>query len=140
MSQQDTSPMSNPVQSEEMGEASQNNSRIAVAGGILGALAASSCCVLPLALTLLGVSGAWMANLRALAAYQPYFIGVAILALSYGFYQVYWKPKVACAVGDACARPMNNRLVKSGLWLGTFIMLTALTFPYWFPHIVAYLP
>ena len=37
----------------------------AAAGGILGALAASSCCILPLALFMLGISGAWIGNLTA---------------------------------------------------------------------------
>jgi mercuric ion transport protein len=41
------------------------------AGGILAALGASSCCVLPFALFTLGVSGAWISNLTALAPYQP---------------------------------------------------------------------
>ena len=41
----------------------------AAAGGMLGALAASSCCILPLALFTLGISGAWIANLTALAPY-----------------------------------------------------------------------
>ena len=118
----------------------QNRSRFAVTGGILGSLGISSCCLLPLLLTLFGISGAWMGNLRVLASYQPYFIGVALLALGYGFYLVYWKPSVACADGDACSRPMNNTLVKSGLWLGSLIALTSVSFSYWFPFIVPYLP
>jgi mercuric ion transport protein len=36
--------------------------QLMAAGGLLGALAASSCCVLPLALFALGVSGAWIGN------------------------------------------------------------------------------
>ncbi|MGH8614610.1 MAG: mercuric transporter MerT family protein, partial [Gammaproteobacteria bacterium] len=40
-------------------------------GGILAAIAASSCCVLPLVLFTLGISGAWISNLTALAPYQP---------------------------------------------------------------------
>src|SRR5215467_13430664 len=40
---------------------------LAAAGGILGALAASSCCIVPLALFTLGTSGAWIGNLTALA-------------------------------------------------------------------------
>ena len=40
---------------------------LAAAGGILGALAASSCCILPLALFMLGISGAWIGNLTTLA-------------------------------------------------------------------------
>ena len=47
---------------------------LVAAGGILGALAASSCCILPLVLFGLGVSGAWIGNLTWLAPYQPYFI------------------------------------------------------------------
>src|SRR5712692_8846532 len=35
------------------------------AGGVLGALAASSCCILPLVLFGLGVSGAWIGNFTA---------------------------------------------------------------------------
>ena len=108
-------------------------------GGIVAAIGAASCCVLPLALTLLGVSGAWMANLRTLSPYQPYFIGLAVLAIGYGFYQVYWR-QPACEDGDACARPLPNRLVKTALWSGAVIVAIAATFPVWFPVIVPYLP
>lgn len=118
----------------------QGKQRLLVAGGIMGALAASSCCVVPLVLTLFGVSGAWMANLRALAPYQPYFMVLATAAIGYGFYQVYWKPQQACADDAACARPLPNRLVKSGLWIGTALVLASLSFPVWFPIIVPYLP
>jgi mercuric ion transport protein len=57
-----------------------------VAGGLLGALAASSCCILPLALFVLGVSGAWIANLTQLAPYQPCFIAATIAFLGYGYW------------------------------------------------------
>jgi mercuric ion transport protein len=109
------------------------------AGGILGAVGATSCCVLPLALTLLGVSGAWMANLRALAPFQPYFIALAVAAMGYGFYRVY-RPRVACTEGDACAKPLPNTVVKTGLWTGATIVAIAASFPAWFPIILPYLP
>ncbi len=50
----------------------RHQQRLAVAGGFLGALAASSCCILPLVLFSLGVSGAWIGNFTQLAPYQPY--------------------------------------------------------------------
>ena len=110
-------------------------------GGILGALAASSCCILPLVLTIAGLSGAWMANLRALAPYQPIFIAMTIAILGYGFYLVYWKPKTATANGAVCARPIvPNKLVKSTLWISSLIVILAISFPYWFPLIVPFLP
>lgn len=115
-------------------------SKLAVTGGVLSALAATSCCVLPLALTLLGVSGAWMANLRALAPYQPFLIALAVASLGYGFYQVYWKREKACAAGEECAAPLPGRLVKLGLWIGAVIVSIVVTFGLWFPIIMPYLP
>ena len=38
----------------------QRVQRVAATGGILGAIAASSCCILPLVLFTLGVSGSWI--------------------------------------------------------------------------------
>ncbi len=75
------------------------------AGGFLGAIAASSCCILPLVLFSLGVSGAWIANLTQLAPYQPYFIAATLAFLGCGYWLVYRSSNVACATGEACARP-----------------------------------
>ena len=55
------------------------------AGGVIGALAASSCCIVPLVLFGLGVSGAWIANLTQLAPYQPYFIAGTVACLAGGY-------------------------------------------------------
>ena len=65
-------------------------------GGILGAIAATSCCILPLALFGLGITGAWIGNLAALTPYQPIIIPITAGFLVYGYYLVYWKPKKAC--------------------------------------------
>ena len=89
------------------------------AGGILGAIAASSCCILPLALFSLGITGAWMGRLTALSPYQPIFIAITIGFLGYGYWLVYRKPKVACADEAACERPLPNKLVKGALWFAT---------------------
>ncbi|MCA0906047.1 mercury transporter MerT [Ruegeria marisrubri] len=109
--------------------------RLIAAGGILGALAASTCCVVPLILFSLGISGAWIGNLTALEPYKPIFIAVTLGFLGYGFWMVYRKPK-ACAEGEACARPLPNRLVKSALWVSTVLIMIAL-FWNWIAPIVA---
>jgi mercuric ion transport protein len=101
---------------------------VMVAGGILGAVAASSCCVLPLVLVSLGVSGAWIGNLTAVAPYQPYILALTIAALGCGFYSVYCRARQACADGT-CERPLPSRAVKIGLWLGTILVGVALIFP-----------
>jgi mercuric ion transport protein len=54
---------------------------LAATGGLLGALAASSCCILPLVLFGLGVSGAWIGNFTRLAPYQPWFIAATLAFL-----------------------------------------------------------
>jgi mercuric ion transport protein len=98
-------------------------------GGILAALGAASCCVVPFALFMLGVSGAWIGNLTALEPYQPIFAAVAFGFLGYGFYLVYRKPKVACAEGSYCAKPGSGRTAKIGLWTAIVLMVVALGFP-----------
>ncbi len=107
----------------------QARARWIAAGGILGALAASSCCILPLVLFSLGISGAWIANFTALAPYKPYFAAGTISLLGYGYYLVYVRPKQACADGS-CARPLPNRLVKSSLWIATVLVAAALAFDF----------
>ena len=99
------------------------------AGGILGALAASSCCILPLMLFSLGISGAWIANFTALAPYKPYVAAATLALLGYGYYLVYVKPKQACADGS-CARPLPNRVVKTSLWIAAMLVAIALAWDY----------
>lgn len=100
--------------------------RMIAAGGILGALAASSCCIIPLILFSLGVSGAWVGNLTALAPYKPIFITITFGFLGYGYWMVYRKPK-ACADGATCARPLPDTLVKSALWGSTLLIAVAIS-------------
>src|SRR6266702_1982164 len=96
------------------------------AGGLLGALAASSCCILPLVLFGLGVSGAWIGNFTQLAPYQPYFIAVTLAFLAGGYWLVYRSSRIACTDGAACARPLPNRLMKAGLIIATVLIVAAL--------------
>jgi len=102
-------------------------------GGVLGALAASSCCIVPLVLFALGVSGAWIGNLTRLAPYQPYFIAATVGCLGYGYWLVYRSRKTACADGQVCARPLPNRMVTIGLILATVLIVGALAFDFLAP-------
>jgi mercuric ion transport protein len=99
-------------------------------GGILAALGAASCCVIPFALFLVGVSGAWIGNLTALEPFQPVFAAVALGFIGYGAYLVYWKPRAACADGSYCARPEAGRAAKIGLWSAGVLVVIAVGFPY----------
>jgi mercuric ion transport protein len=105
---------------------SARGQRLMAVGGLLGALAASSCCILPLVLFSLGVSGAWIGNFTRLAPYHPYFIAATVAFLGTGYWLVYRSAKLACADDEACARPLPNRLVKAGLILATILVIAAL--------------
>jgi mercuric ion transport protein len=114
------------IKEEAIGTRAQRGQALMATGGLLGALAASSCCILPLVLFFLGVSGAWIGNFTRLAPYQPYFIGATLLFLGCGYWLVYRSGTRACAEGETCARPLPNRIVKASLILATILVAAAL--------------
>ena len=109
-------------------------SRFAAAGSLIAAVLASSCCIGPLLLVTLGVSGAWIGNLTALEPYQPIFVFITFVFLALGFWQVYFKPARECRDDEACARPISGRLVKTVLWVATLLVALAITIDYWAPY------
>jgi mercuric ion transport protein len=98
-------------------------------GGILAALGASSCCVIPFVLFSLGVSGAWIADVTALEPYQPVFVALAMACLGGGFVLARRKSRAACADGSYCARPVSDRVVRMGLWMAAVLVIVAIGFP-----------
>lgn len=102
--------------------------KLALVGGLFGAIAASTCCILPLALFGIGVSGAWIGNLTRLAPYQPYFIAFAVTNIGYGAWRVYKARQTACEPGSACARPVSNRFVTFGLVMSAVLVAAAVSF------------
>jgi mercuric ion transport protein len=61
----------------------------ALTWGMLSALAASLCCIGPLALILLGVGGASTA--LSIGYRKPYFLVFGVIILGFGFYKLYRK-------------------------------------------------
>jgi mercuric ion transport protein len=106
--------------------------------GAIGAILASSCCILPFAFLMLGVSGAWIGNLTVLEPYKNYFAAVTLVFLGVGFWQVYVKPKKQCEEGY-CATPKSDRVIKIILWVSTVLVLLALTIDFWAPILGNYI-
>lgn len=102
-------------------------------GGIGGALLASSCCIAPLLLATLGISGAWIGALTALEPYKPYVLAVTAALLGAGFWHVYIRPAKLCADGSYCARPMSGVITRTVLWLATLIAVLSATIDTWAP-------
>ena len=106
--------------------------RVALLTGGVAAILASTCCLGPLVLILLGFSGAWIGNLAALEPYRPYFIGVALVAL-YLAWRLIWRPAAACLPGEVCALPQVKKSYQVVFGLVALLVLVALAFPYTAP-------
>lgn len=104
----------------------------ALAIGGLAAILASTCCLGPLLLIALGLSGAWIGNLTALEPYRPLFIAVGLIALLFSWKRIY-RPAEECVTGEICALPQTKRLYKTLFWIVAVLVLIALSFPYLAP-------
>ena len=102
-----------------------------IAGGIAAALA-SACCLGPLVLITLGISGAWVGSLAALDPYRPWFIGAALVAMVFAWRRIY-RSAGACQPGDVCAVPRVRTAYKIVFWIVALLILTALAFPFVLP-------
>ncbi len=113
--------------------------RWGITGAIIAAVTASVCCVAPLLLVALGVSGAWIGSLTVLEPVRPLFTVLALGFLGFAFYRVYRKPRTseACEPGSYCAHPQSRTLNKTLLWVATVGILTLFAFPYAAPRLFA---
>lgn len=111
--------------------------KFAAMGGIIGALAASSCCILPVVLFSLGISGAWIGHFTQLAPYQPYLIAATLAFIGAGYWLVWRARKLACAEGEACARPLSNKIVMGALIAATIVVIAAWSFDYVAPYVLS---
>jgi mercuric ion transport protein len=100
--------------------------------GVLAAIVGSLCCVAPLVLLMLGISGAWIGQLTALEPYRPIFIGVMAVFVGLAFRQLYIVP-ARCAPAEVCANPRLQRRQRQIFWV-VVVGLAALTaFPWYAP-------
>jgi mercuric ion transport protein len=96
--------------------------------GGAAAFLASTCCLGPLFLITLGLSGAWIGNLTALEPYRPVFILVALVALLFAWRGI-WRSTSTCAPGQVCAVQRSTRSYKLLFGMVAFLVIVALAFP-----------
>ncbi len=116
----------------------ETGNRVATAGSLFGALAMTSCCILPLVLVSFGVGGVWIAQLTALYAYKWYTFTFAAGFIGYGFWKLHRAEAGECRDGTVCARQLNRRLMKGSLWLAAVVTLIAMVFPYLAPYFLKF--
>ena len=105
------------------------NGRGTLIAGVLAAIGASVCCVGPLVLLALGISGAWISTLTALEPFRPIFIGLTLLFLGLSFRKLYLIPQV-CAPGTVCADPRTVKRQRFIFWAVTALLSALLAVPW----------
>ena len=113
-----------------MSEAKSGRGALVAVG--LAAFLASTCCLGPLVLVTLGVSGAWISNLTMLEPYRPLFIGAALIAMFFAYRRIF-RPVQDCKPGEVCAVPQVRRAYQVGFWIVAALVIVALAFPYVLP-------
>ena len=112
-------------------ESAQRGTGLLIAG-ILSAIGASICCVGPLVLLALGVSGAWIGSLAALEPYRPIFVGLTLLFLGFAFYRLYLA-RPACSPESACANPRTLKRHRLVFWIVAAVVLGLIAVPWFAP-------
>lgn len=108
--------------------------RFTLAAGALAALLASACCLGPLLLLTLGISGAWIGTLTALEPFRPIFVLVAVGALYLAHRRIF-RSAADCKPGEICAVPAVNRAYRAFFWLVAALLGVALVYPFVAPFL-----
>ncbi len=110
------------------GPMAQLNTKGSLLAGVAAGIGASVCCIGPLVLLALGISGAWIGNLAALEPARPFFIGLTLFFLGLAFRRLYLMPR-ACAPGTSCDEPRVMKRQRLTFWLVAVLLLGLLSVP-----------
>lgn len=111
---------------------------VGILSSTLAFLGVVSCCGMPIIAGVLAWLGIGASQLSFFAEYRVVFIGIAIVSLLFGFWQVYFKKSSSCCTsiaGDSnscCGTPAKDEKPKSKLfqkiflWIGAIVVIAML--------------
>lgn len=102
-------------------------------GSVVAAVGASLCCIVPVAVVLLGVGTAALGT--QLEPIRPLFLGLTMLLVGIAFYQVY-RPNKNCDPGQSCAIPEGQRRQRIMVWVAALLAAAVAAFPYYVGWII----
>ena len=106
----------------------ENRAGIFIGSGIVASFLASLCCIGPLVLTVLGISGAGvLAKFELLRL--PFTILIFLLFGGTGY--LLYRKRSHCEPGSICADPKKFKKMILAYWIGLFVALIALLSLYW---------
>lgn len=97
-------------------------------GAVGAAILASSCCLGPLILALLGAGTIGASGM--LERFRPFMVVVALAMLGTALFLTYRRRPVACNDGS-CESSRASHWSRLGMWVVTLIVLGILMFPNW---------
>jgi len=103
-----------------------------LAVGGVAAVLASSCCLGPLILVMMGFSGAWIGSLSALEPYRPLFLGFTLIALLLAGFRIFRRAK-DCDADGTCSTPRTRRTQQFIFSIVAVLAVVAFAFPYLAP-------
>lgn len=93
-------------------------------GAGLGAIVASSCCVIPLGLVALGGGVSVLGGLQAMSEWRFLFLAVSGVAVA-GGWAAWWRRPTACVPGSTCASSERSPATLALLLCATAIIAAA---------------
>jgi len=103
--------------------------KLATGSGLIVAVLASSCCIIPFIAGLIGVSVGSLGIFVVFEKFRIPLILVAIGFLAYAFYKVY-RIDTQCGPDGSCSvNPRVQRINKIMLWGFTIVAIVAMLFP-----------
>ena len=100
---------------------------VTIIAAVFAGLGASLCCILPIAVAVLGVgSAAFAVRMEPL---RPYLLVLTIVLLGLVFYREYRAEP--CEAATACSAPTRRTRQRILLWIIAVVILAVVTFPYY---------
>lgn len=106
----------------------ENKSGWLIGSGIVASLLASICCVGPLVLTVLGISGAAVLVKFEVLRLPMIFLILGMFAVA-GF--SLYRKRNSCEPGSLCADPRKFKKMILFYWIGLAIAILGVTSPWW---------
>ncbi len=102
-------------------------------GTLVTAVGASLCCIVPVAVVLVGVGSVALG--APLEPVRPFFLGLTLLLVGIAFYQVY-SPNKDCDPGQSCATPEGQRRQRIIVWMAAILAVVVAAFPHYMGWII----
>lgn len=98
--------------------------------GVATALAASACCIGPVAFSLIG-AGALAATAIRLEPYRPWFIGLTMALVAAGLHRAYRPTSSPELCEGGVCRPESKRAARVVAWIAAAVAAVLIAFPYY---------